>query len=138
MRLATAIRMGSLATEIPVRGDVETCAIGMACRAVGKWQPRSVKATLPYIDEEVAMNYATLLAQWPWLNNVRVGCRFCGESLSREYTVFHLFDWHVVDGEITIEQMCDFIDSIDPTPRLVDSQESVETPHEINSEKVTA
>lgn len=122
MRLSEAIRLGSLIVPEPIVGDISACAITMALKAVNRYRTGFM---LPYLD---------LHEEWPWLLSVvahSIDCPHpvCTVKLPVELfgpngwvdrsssLVFHAFDAHVCRGTMTIEQLSDFIDRIDPTPR---------------------
>lgn len=107
MRLASAIRLGSLLMPAPMPNDTRYCAIGMGLKAAGR------------LSDNGNLNYASLMDIWPWLRDVNMDCPGCATVLSWWGVVSHTFDAHVFgDKSMTIEQLCDFIDSIDPTPRV--------------------
>jgi hypothetical protein len=67
--------------------------------------------------------YGEILAEWPWLRTVRIYCPFDGcdvptwspnSFLYNSEIVWHMFDHHVCTGEWTIEQLADWIATIEP------------------------
>jgi hypothetical protein len=110
MKLSTAIRMGSLLIENPQAGNVRACAITMACLSMGCTQ------VLDY--------YWYVAKTWPWVITAKVVCP-CGkkhwpslhddDSLYGTEVIWGPFDHHVMgDRTMTIEQLADFIASIEP------------------------
>jgi hypothetical protein len=117
MKLSEAIRLGSLLVPNPEEGWLGGCAITMALKAVSRF--------------DMATAYEILPDEWPWLKSVRplsikCPCPPCpvllpvyliGEGGFRDpYSslLFHAFDVHVCEGEMSIEQLADFIASIEP------------------------
>lgn len=112
MRLSDAIRLGSLLVPEPQAGDINACAITMACKASGG----------------VNNLYIHLAEQWPWLGTTLVPCP-CGvehvimynghswtiDDLTGSAIIFAPFDAHVMgDCTMTIDQLADWIRSIEP------------------------
>src|SRR4051794_25865946 len=89
MRLSEAIRLGSLAIQNPRAANVETCAIGMACVAVG-----------------VERHYDTLTRVYPWID-----MREADKKSKYITRIWATFDDRVMDGLMTLEQLCDRIKS---------------------------
>lgn len=115
LRLAEAIRMGSLLIPEPCAGRADRCAIGMANAANGCRFP------MRDLDDSVGedLNWSKLYAQYPWLSGIVTPCPHCTTQLHNAAIISHLFDLHimgVLDHSMTLEQLCDFIESIDPTP----------------------
>jgi hypothetical protein len=116
MRLSEAIRMGSLLIENPQAGNVKACAITMACLSMG------------HGNQQMILDYYTyILRTWPWVATAKVPCP-CGnkhdsslipnEKLSGTEIIWAPFDQHVMNNTngytMTIEQLADFIASIEP------------------------
>ena len=110
MKLSTAIRMGSLLIENPQAGNVQACAITMACLSMGCTQ------VLDY--------YWYVAKTWPWVITAKAMCP-CGKmhpmsfndstTLTGSEVIWGPFDHHVMgDRTMTIEQLADFIASIEP------------------------
>jgi hypothetical protein len=117
MQLSTAIFMGRHTIERPIPGCIDACAIPMALNSIG------VKMDFSS-SETVWMCYRAMGEHWPWLNKMEGNSfPFCesggfnthfGAGSSVCGLVPHVFDFHVSEGQITLEQMCDFIRSIEP------------------------
>ena len=112
LRLAESIRLGSLLIPEPEAGDFARCAVGMAGAACGVELSNSLVMTNP----ELISNFRK--QHFSWLTNMEQNCPVCGKPLGCFQIVWHQFDVHVMgDKCITLEALCDWIDSIDPTPR---------------------
>lgn len=147
LRLADAIRLGSLTIEEPKAYAIRKCAIGMALNGSGK----SVDEVLddnfhsithlgdtnlwlrhnrPLLEERKNI-YAwyALRERFPWLltfEALSVNCPRCPVSerkLMGHNVIAHVFDHHVmILQDMTLEQLADWVDSIDPTPRLPENE----------------
>jgi len=121
MRLSEAIRLGSLCMERPAGGDTRTCAIGMALLALGK-QPLGPQ-------EHGNQDYHMLISVYPWLKDMCPKCPWCCFSVTGTELIFHPFDWHVMDplnpSPITIEQLCDWIATLEPEEAATEAPETV-------------
>lgn len=129
MRAAEALRLGSLVME-PLFGqcvfnsedDGMGCAIGMINKANGVPARR---------------NHAhTMVVEYPWMRNLtsEIPCK-CPSSHTGETIVSvlaHVFNMHVAPGRpayvwnvvtLTIDQLADWLDSVDPTPRQEEKTE---------------
>lgn len=121
MRLSEAIRLGSLTVPRPEELDITACAITMALNATGHQE------VCTPLTETTAYN--ELLAEWPWLKDVKPTCPLCpyAHELRQESILYHMFDTHVMGTapfkSMTIEQLADFIESIDPTPKEQEQEE---------------
>lgn len=124
MRLSEAILAGSTLIK-PFAGTIFSkdgergCAIGMACAAIG-------------IRKYIASDFSV---RFPWLKNiVKAPCGCClftgvyADSTFGSYghvanVIAHVFDNHVMNDSHgfswTLEQLCEWVDSIDPTPKTV-------------------
>lgn len=114
LRLAESIRLGSLLIANPEGGRADRCAIGMSNAANG-----CLHKMLHYGDGAGEMiNARALSDNYPWLLEVTTTCA-CGTVCTGSRNIIHRFDLHVMghNHDMTLEQLCDFIDSIDPTPR---------------------
>lgn len=114
MRLSEAIMLGRFTIDSPVQGDVSACAIAMALNAVGRYRDDS-------IVDWVSPRYQAMGELWPWLDDMKgKPCPFntkhglLGTSEMCSGLVPHLFDYHVSLGTMTLEEMCDYIRSIEP------------------------
>jgi hypothetical protein len=124
MKLSTAIRMGSLLIENPQAGNVRACAITMACLSTGFQQQRGMG------DDA----YSHVAKTWPWVITAKAVCP-CGtvhpmsfsdsSLLTGSEVIWGVFDHHVMgDRTMTIEQLADFIASIEPEESCQDQQPS--------------
>ena len=115
MRLSEAIMLGRHTIQSPECGNINACAIPMALNSVGR--------DLLYC-EDGNLPYATITEQWPWLEEIAdngggVKCPCCPSVLGYSEIVWHPFDCHVMGNfpnypRLTLEQMCDWIRSIEP------------------------
>jgi hypothetical protein len=117
MKLSTAIRMGSLLIENPQAGNVKACAITMANLATGfEILPNQLNND----------HYSQLTQTWPWIITAHAQCP-CGSDkhiLDGTELIWGPFDHHVMwpvhqsglfgGYSMTIEQLADFIASIEP------------------------
>ena len=111
--LSVAILLGRHTIEHPNACDIEACAIPMALNAVG------ISSAGEDVFDRLITPYHTLTDYWPWLCGKQIECPWChtdigGGAIMGAAVVFHPFDHHVSNGEITLEQMCDWIRSIEP------------------------
>jgi hypothetical protein len=105
VRLSEAIRMGSLLIEEPRATDINACAVTMACNAIG----------VQVESEPLAKDYYNhLLENWPWLQGKTVTCPFKRYELTGTTIVWLPFDQYVMSGKMTIDQLADWIRSIEP------------------------
>ena len=154
MRLSEAIRLGSLILDKVEGYDTSTCAIGMGLAATGTSimaedlpEPPRKFIPVPYsaLDHD-EVNYQRLAALWPWIEQVApTQCPWCDAVLGKDRSdiearlgfIHHPFDCHVIEGDVTLEQLCDFIRTIEPAdqpePELAAPRAAAERP-----EKVTA
>lgn len=112
MRLSDAIALGRVTVTKLVASWLDGCALGMAANAVG-----------------CERNYIDINKVWPWLYN---GGDFqcpkchrlpdCGMN-----TIAHFFDTHVMNSKnATIEELCDWVRSIEPAEPIEVSAEQPE------------
>jgi hypothetical protein len=117
MKLSEAIRLGSLLVPQPEAGNIEACAITMACLSTGY-----VKSDRPMWEDW----YSYIAETWPWTVKAAVACP-CGRShmmppgdglLHGFEVIWGVFDHHVMDDmfgcRMTIEQLADYIATIEP------------------------
>jgi hypothetical protein len=129
MKLSEAILLGRHTIENPRAIDVEACAIPMALNAIGKSFKMDESESFPERPF-----YRAVAEEWPWLANNPICCPWCsvqlgGEDLSGTAIIFHPFDKHVMFGEITLEQMCDWIATIEP------AEITAQEPHDPDGEE---
>jgi hypothetical protein len=123
--LSEAILLGRMEMEYPLRaGNTKHCAIGMALLANGfSVLGNVIPSEIPC--HPLSITYGTdsqrdvhmLLALYPWLIRIHVHCPFghgCNEELCEESIVYHPFDRHVMKGHITLDQMCDWLATMEP------------------------
>lgn len=123
MRLSTAILLGRHTIEKCVAGEIGACAIPMALNSVGR-KPFGAphgdpleKTTLQQLERLPNNDYHQLIEEWQWLMFSHPDCPVCNVPLNGTQIVFHVFDYHVMagfNGTITIEQMCDWLRTIEP------------------------
>ena len=113
MKLSEAIILGSTVYR-PLAGGLahdpsrQTCAFMMAAAALSK--PACLWAEAP--------------TTWPWLMrqlaHVPCGCRAWDRYLSANYmtAIIHIFACHVATQEWTIEQLADWIATVEPQDEL--------------------
>ncbi len=110
MRLSEEIRLGSLLVQEPTAWDVRACAIGMANLSVG------YVANGKYDSNA----YGQILNRHRWTGDSVFPCPLGCErkeaplSCSGMSMVHHLFDGHVMQAEMTIEQLVDWVRSVEP------------------------
>jgi hypothetical protein len=118
MRLSEAIRLGALLiTDKPAMADIRTCAMGMANIATNGYA-----ATC----ERDLSAWDAFRKTFPWTDGASANCPLCGEKLKNQTVVYHCFDHHVCDGKMTIEQLADFISTIEPQETPEEKREIVE------------
>ena len=140
MRASEALMAGSLLLRplgcIRNDGNGNGCALGMMEMAHGIDAGKS--PTFP--SSEFKLDYDI----YPWLRSVCIhSCPVCGESFylypAMGILIAHIFDYHIAEiivlpdpkkGRWTIEQLADFIEAHDPTPKEVSEVEQAEIPHE--------
>lgn len=116
MRLSEEIRLGSLLVAEPQRNDVRSCAIGMANLSVG-WHAA---------DDKDRAAYDEIHKRHPWLLYMSSACPVCARPMVGHEAVWHPFDGHVMQWKyegykvvpipsMTIEQLADFIASLEPS-----------------------
>jgi len=113
MKLSEAIVLGSTVFR-PLGGGLaadpsrQTCAFMMAAAALSK--PACLWAEAP--------------ATWPWLTrqlaHVPCGCRGWDRYLSANYmtAIIHIFARHVATKEWTVEQLADWVATVEPQDEL--------------------
>jgi hypothetical protein len=106
MRLSEAIMMGSATCKLE-RGNINSCAFGAALNAEGI--PQVTKTRLSEISR-----YMAVTEIWPWTaQREAVRDYDCGlTEQARE--IFRRFDALVCIGIITLEQLVDYVKSIEP------------------------
>lgn len=116
MRVSEAIMAGSMLLKSSPRvrndGCGFGCALGMAEAALGIGEP-STSGVLSALER-----------CHPWLEDRAASpcaCPVTGFGFSMiNCWIAHVFNEHVMgDGTWTLERLCDWVDSVDPTPRTV-------------------
>jgi hypothetical protein len=96
MRLSEAMMLGAATCKMEAY-DIDTCALGSALNAVGvpqrSWDP---------LDS--IFRYRQVESRWPWVYSSPVGLT----------QIVDLFDRKVCSGEMTFEQLVDYVRSIEP------------------------
>lgn len=98
MRLSEAINLGSTTVKMEP-ANISCCALGAACNAVG-------------ISDD-ADRYSAMRARWPWLNSGGY-VTADGYSCRAATAIYTRFDENVCGGEMTLEQLIDYVRSIEP------------------------
>lgn len=124
MKLSIAIRMGSLLIHNPEASKWDRCAFGMASLASGG----SFAGTEYDVARAISRD---VYEKWPWLIDFRHDCPKCGKRLYGGECVWHLFDRHIMPGGMTMEQLADFVSSIEPAEVLEPQAPAVETTQEV-------
>lgn len=109
--LSQAIRLGSLLVQNPGVGVDSGCAIRMAVMATGDVEPDSIARSGYLFGLPV---YDALLDRWPWLNCARRLCPKCDRKLIGSEIIYHVFDIHVMARRMTIDQLADWVATIEP------------------------
>jgi len=130
MKLSEAILLGSslLVPEsghlfrVGLDGIERGCALGMACKAIS--HPISEYSTMPDVYEV-----------WPWtmkpLKNVNVSCCERLGHCTIGQGIAHIFDIHVSNGEWSLEQLSEWVASIEPaTPETIEGRDPIRTDQE--------
>lgn len=96
MKLSTAMMLGSTTCKM-LPGNMNSCAFGAALNALGVPQ-----------EEPSYMRYTPLRKHWPWLTE--------DESRLSEPAkeIYGRFDFNVCQGLMTLEQLVDYVRSIEP------------------------
>lgn len=98
MRLSTAMMLGSVTCKM-VPGNWNSCAIGSAANAVG----------IPNWGNEGIGRHVLIWQYWPWLGSLcSCGCGSFGSH------IWNAFDDNVCKGKMTIEQLIDWVRSVEP------------------------
>jgi hypothetical protein len=116
LQLSQAISMGSMIVPRPWSSDINRCAIGMALIANGILPHRVevFRQLYPWVDK---------IFTCPWCENPNPrGASFLMPipeyCLLGTFLVAHPFDVHVLAGQITLDELCRWIASIEPDPRF--------------------
>ena len=104
MKLSEAMLLGSATCKM-VAGDWNSCALGAAGNAVGIPQFDNILARALWIQDT-----------WPWLRNISRVQEYKGAELTINYCeeIWTRFDNEVVGGAMTLEQLVDYVKSIEP------------------------
>lgn len=98
MRLSEAMMLGSTTCKM-VPGDWNSCALGCAGNAVGIEE---------YATFQGRGREEVIAIKWPWIEARNDdGNRWMGE-------IWYRFDHDVCDGNMTLEQLVDYVRSIEP------------------------
>jgi hypothetical protein len=117
MRLSEAIALGSLTMEKWKAGYLDGCALGMAANAVG-----------------CQRDYDRLVEKWPWIGGTQrmmlcpvSSCQHVGYGKNSDSVmnlpictnvmacmIAHIFDYHVMKNDWKLEQLVDWVRSIEP------------------------
>ena len=108
MRLSEAILLG--ATTISLEpGNIDSCALGSAANAVGLPSTSDLIPANPSLSE--LARYHLIFEEWPWLKN-----KWGMVDHGWEYylDIARKFDTQVCTGKMTIDQLSDYVRSIEP------------------------
>lgn len=101
MRLSDAIAMGRVTVEEMQAADITKCALGMACNAVG-------------LDPKMTgEDYEGVKAVWPWLSTIVTAPN--GAPNYAITIIWRLFDGRVMAGRMTLDQLIDWVRSVEPS-----------------------
>lgn len=148
MRLSEAIMLGS-ATCMRIAGDINSCAFGGALNAMGV--PRAMHMSMEPVPgypgsyalaaaclPSVRERYRVATELWPWISGDSAGMdqmNYLGEA------IYTRFDNQVCTGEITLEELADYVRSIEPdcncnrfNCNCKESETGVSHDHSTNSE----
>lgn len=98
MRLSEAIMLGSTTCKM-VAGDWNSCALGCAGNAVGIEQ-----GDANYKMSDGRRRWHHIDDAWPWLSKEPI----------LSWDIWLMFDNEVCEGKKTLEQLADFVRSIEP------------------------
>ena len=109
MKLSEAIMLGVGLIPEPNGNDVSACAIGMALMASGAHRPETRD------DAGIGKAYRAFSRKWPWVIYASYTCPRCPRIMHASQIIWHPFDTHVmIDKNMTIEQLADWVASIEP------------------------
>lgn len=100
MRLSEAIMLGSATCRL-VSGDIDSCAIGCALNAEG-------------VARGGRERYHAASRNWPWIGTIIDGGSgrfYIPEAMGN---ITRRFDNFVCEGTMTLEQLADYVRSIEP------------------------
>jgi hypothetical protein len=132
MRVAEAIRLGSLVMR-PVCGNMNDrmgggCALGMAFLALGKPIGRQIADEYPWMGEPKSLHDLPCSCSLDKPIMLSGGRYYNPEygpyhaPIGTNVLVVHLFNYHVcTTKDWTIDRLCEWLDSVDPTPRETES-----------------
>jgi len=103
MKLSDAMVLGTTTCKMKA-GDINSCAIGAACNAVGMKEQgdwRGVDGFSRYRESRLV---------WPWLNSPSPS-RY-GDAMRNIYL---LFDLEVCEGTMTFEELIQYVRSVEPS-----------------------
>lgn len=92
MKLSTAMMLGSTTCKMKW-GNIQTCAIGAALNALG---------------EPTKHRYERAIELWPWLDAPSP------HDTDHLMDIYTRFDTQVCRGRMTLEQLADYIKSVEP------------------------
>lgn len=95
MRLSEAIMLGA-ATCVMQAGDMNTCALGAALNAIGVAQGTQ------------RLRWQALCDTWPWTEE------YMNRQDKWHCAIYRAFDGPVCGGKMTLEQLVDYVRSIEP------------------------
>lgn len=110
MKLSEAMMLGSVTCKME-RGNWEACGLGCAGNALGI---AAGDGSNSFGNPRVQ----AIFQQWPWLRPASVFGNACLETESLPYfggKIARLFDEEVATGKMSLEQLVDYVRSIEPS-----------------------
>lgn len=119
MKLSEAIMLGSTTCKM-IPEDINSCALGVACNALGIPVHERASVTMDpctglgrfasLVIKPGFNRYHAVSRLWPWLNE------FPGLAAKPNYgqKITRLFDTDVCLGRMTLEQLADYVRSVEP------------------------
>lgn len=105
MKLSEAMMLGSTTCKM-VPGDWNSCALGCAGNAVGIPQIERL-----HPEQSTDGRSPWLIEYWPWLQFDEA---LPGMASDQCITIWKMFDSKVCSGAMTLEQLADYVRSVEP------------------------
>jgi hypothetical protein len=97
MKLSEAMMLGSVTCKME-QGNLDSCAFGSALNAIG-------------CKEEGMARWVSIAKAWPWTTVEDTHCLMTNLAC----TIYEKFDLKVCCGEMTLEQLADYVKTIEPS-----------------------
>ena len=107
MKLSEAMMLGSTTCKM-IRGDWNSCALGCAGNAIGIPQATIRSSGLYLIDDDRTSRSTLIKFAFPWIMDRSK------DGYSHEMAIWERFDFDVIEGKMTLEQLVDYVRSIEP------------------------